>query len=312
MIVDVIIPTYRPGEKFEKLIEKLENQTVPVHEIIVINTKVNREDVNSRLNRTVEVCDNIRLYQIPKEEFDHGRSRNYGASLSKADICIFMTQDAVPADEYLLENITAPFADSRVICSYARQIPDTDSREIEKLTRSFNYPDRDMVKTAGDVQTMGIKTIFCSNVCCAYRMELFNRLGGFISHTIFNEDMIFAGRAVQKGYAVAYASRAKVIHSHNYTGKQQLKRNFDLGVSQTEHPEIFKEFSSEKEGVRMVKKVISMLKQSGHGREIIPYIYQSGCKYIGYRLGRSYRKLPNFIIRKCTMNPGYFEERMKS
>ena len=51
--------------------------------------------------------------------------------------------------------------------------------------------------------------------------------------------MIFAGGLIQKGYAVAYAADAKVIHSHNYSGVQQFHRNFDLAVSQAEHPEVF-------------------------------------------------------------------------
>ena len=57
--------------------------------------------------------------------------------------------------------------------------------------------------------------------------------------TIFNEDMIYAGNLIQAGYGIAYAADAKVIHSHNYSCMQQFHRNFDLGVSQAEHPEIF-------------------------------------------------------------------------
>lgn len=36
---------------------------------------------------------------------------------------------------------------------------------------------------------MGIKTFFCSDVCAAYRVDLFHKLGGFESPVIFNEDM---------------------------------------------------------------------------------------------------------------------------
>ena len=53
-----------------------------------------------------------------------------------------------------------------------------------------------------------------------------------------------------KGKAVAYCAEAVVLHSHNYTGIQQFKRNFDLGVSQADHPEIFQAARSESEGIR--------------------------------------------------------------
>lgn len=37
--VDVIIPVYRPGEEFEELIERLEEQSVPPHRILLFNTE---------------------------------------------------------------------------------------------------------------------------------------------------------------------------------------------------------------------------------------------------------------------------------
>ena len=48
--------------------------------------------------------------------------------------------------------------------------------------------------------------------------------GGFEDPTIFNEDMIFAGKRILAGDKVAYVAEAKVIHSHNYTGSQQFHR----------------------------------------------------------------------------------------
>ena len=87
----------------------------------------------------------------------------------------------------------------------------------ERFTRSFNYPEDSCIKTKEDLGKMGIKTFFASNVCCAYDREKFWFQGGFIQKTIFNEDMIFAGKAVlQDDYAIAYVAEARVIHSHNY------------------------------------------------------------------------------------------------
>ena len=98
-----------------------------------------------------------------------------------------------------------------------------------------------------------------------------------------------------------------MIHSHNYSGKQQFHRNFDLGVSQAEHPEIFEGISSESEGIRMVKDTIAKLKAAGAAKEIPAYVYTTGCKYIGYRLGKIYKRLPNWLIIKCTMSPLYWK-----
>ena len=115
-----------------------------------------------------------------------------------------MTDDAVPADERLIEHLAAAF-DKRgpggesVIMAYARQLPDKDCAMAERFTRSFNYPEDSCIKTKEDLGRMGIKTFFASNVCCAYDREKFWFQGGFIQKTIFNEDMIFAGKAVRPG-----------------------------------------------------------------------------------------------------------------
>ena len=36
---DVIIPAYRPGEEFEKLLERLSAQKYPINKILVMNTE---------------------------------------------------------------------------------------------------------------------------------------------------------------------------------------------------------------------------------------------------------------------------------
>ena len=95
---------------------------------------------------------------------------------------------------------------------------------------------------------------------------------------IFNEDMICAGTMIQKGYSVVYAADARVYHSHNYSGRQQFHRNFDLGVSQAEHPEIFEGVPSEGEGIRLVKRSLGYLIRTGHFWLFPQLIWQSGMK----------------------------------
>ena len=51
----------------------------------------------------------LKVYHVKKEEFDHGGTRNLAAWYSDADIMIFMTDDAVPQDEHLIERLTEAF-----------------------------------------------------------------------------------------------------------------------------------------------------------------------------------------------------------
>ena len=158
-----------------------------------------------------------------------------------------------------------------------------------------------------DLPKLGIKTFFCSDVCALYRRSSYEQLGGFVRHAIFNEDMIFASKVIRNFGAVGYCAQAKVIHSHNYSGRQQFHRNFDLGVSQAEHPEVFASVRSESEGIKMVKQSAAYFWKQGKGYLIPKLIWQSGCKYLGYRLGKKYQKLPMWLVKRCTMSPGYWE-----
>lgn len=303
MKIDVIIPTYKPGKEFEKLIGRLQKQEYPIHKIIIINTRTDIfPEKLDRSNYEIEIT------HIEPDQFDHGGTRNMGAGMSDADIVVYMTQDAIPVDEKLIGTFAKIFEENPDIgIAYGRQLPREECNIIERYTRRFNYPEKSLIKTKEDLPRLGIKTFFCSDVCAAYRRNYLLSAGGFEDPTIFNEDMIFAGKRIYAGDKVAYVAEAKVIHSHNYTGRQQFHRNFDLAVSQTQHPEVFEGVPSEGEGIRMVKATAKYLVRNGYPWKVFMLVYQSGCKYIGYFLGKRYEKLPMWLILKCTSSRKYWK-----
>ena len=312
MKVDVIIPVYGPGNRLLELFDRLGRQTVPVDRLIIMNTEKYLWDKWTETLEPGRLPENLSVYHVTKEEFDHGATRDAGIGHSDADVCVCMTHDALPADTNLIKALTdALFSGDDIAVAYARQLPATDCNIIECHTRDFNYPDKSRVKRLSDLDTLGIKTYFCSNVCAAYKREIYRKLGGFIRKTIFNEDMIFAAKAMKNGYAVYYAADARVIHSHNYTASQQFHRNFVLGVSQAEHPEIFVAYPSESEGKRMVKDVTVYLR-SNHMSAGLPHFYmQCACKYAGYLLGKNYRRLPKKWVLAFTSNKEYWKQNRK-
>ena len=299
--VDVMIPTYKPGQEFAELLPRLLEQTYPIRSIRVVNT--GKKFWNPAWE---QLSDKIMVEHIRPSEFDHGGTRRAMAESSDADLLLFMTQDAMPYDNACVEHLVEKFSLPHVKAAYARQLPRDDCRTLERFTRGFNYPEESDIKDAGDLPKLGVKTFFCSNVCAMYDRRTYEELGGFVESTLFNEDMIYAGKLIQMGYGIAYAADAKVIHSHNYSCMQQFHRNFDLGVSQAEHPEIFAGVPSEGEGIKLVKKTINYLIQKRKIWLIPGVILQSGCKYAGYLSGKNYRKLPRKMILWCTMNREYW------
>lgn len=304
---DIIIPVYKPDKRLFKLLDMLEIQTAPVGKIILINTEQCYFDKLTDGTDFWHRYKNVIVRHISKMEFDHGYTRKRAVSGSGSEYFVMMTDDAIPADEHLLENLLAPLWEGKASMSYARQLPDEDCGIIERFTREFNYPGESLLKSRKDFPEMGIKTFFASNVCAAYNRAVYDALEGFVKHTIFNEDMIYARKLIDTGYTIAYAANARVIHSHNYSGRQQFQRNFDLGVSHAQYPEIFEGIKTESEGIKLVKKTCGYLLKINKPFLIVKLLWQSGCKFVGYFLGKRYSKLPLSIVKACSMNREYWK-----
>ena len=150
MKADLIIPTYRPDDTFCLLLQKLQEQTFVVHRVIILNTeeKLWKEAVE-KYPIEQSLCGlpcEYTLYHISKEMFDHGGTRMCGVKHSDADIVIFMTQDAVPADKNLVANLVKGLEEKDTAVCYARQLPNENCSIVERYTRSFNYPDESRKK----------------------------------------------------------------------------------------------------------------------------------------------------------------------
>jgi len=301
-VVDVVVPVFEPTDDFIKMLRMLYGQGSIIRKVILVITRSEKAVYPDLFHYP-----GIVIHAIDPEYFDHAGSRNLGFSLSDADYVLMMTQDAIPESSRLAEKLLAPFEDEAVAVSYARQIPRDDCDPIEFYTRQFNYSEESRVKSLDDVATLGLKAYFCSDACAMYKRSVFEELGRFSAPVIFNEDMMFAHKALHAGYKIAYAADACVIHSHNMTGKKQYQRSFDMGVSHAMHPEVFSGVSAEGSGKAMMKDVIKNLARDGSFIWIVKFLYQCGMRYLGYRKGRNYKNLSRETILKYTMNPRFWE-----
>lgn len=304
MDISVIIPTRNAEKYINNLIINLKNQTIEPKEIIVIDT-------NSK-DKTKEICkqhEDIKFIHINDGEFDHGGTRNIAARKASGDILIFMTQDAIPNNNRFIEELIKPLGKNNIVASYGRQLPSESSSELEKFARKFNYTNEDVIKSKDDIDKRGVKTFFFSNVCSAFIKEEFYKVGGFPEKTIMNEDMIIASKFIFNNKKTCYASKAEVIHSHNYTYIQQFKRNFDVGVVFADSGDYFAGVKSESEGIKFVKEAIRYLIKRKKVYLIPHLIIESGFKFIGYKLGSNYKKLPMKYVKKMSMHSFYFDKK---
>lgn len=301
MDISVIIPTRNAEKYIQNLIEKLRTQNKKIKEIIIIDT--------ASKDKTKEICekyDFVKFIQIKDGEFDHGGTRNRAAKEATGDILVFMTQDAYPEDNTFIDCLTKNLGENGISAAYGRQKPRKNAKDLEKFARTFNYGNKDIIKSKDDIAKLGVKTFFLSNVCSAFVKTDFWDVGGFPEKTIMNEDMIISSKLIFSDKKVLYASKASVIHSHEYTYRQQFKRNFDVGVVFTDSNQYFYNVKSESEGIKYVKQAAHYLVKNKKGYMIPHLIIDSGFRFIGYKMGKNYKKMPLALVKKMSMHSFYF------
>ena len=300
--VSVIIPTWNGEQWLEKLLTMLEQQTLVPDEILVV-------DSGSQDGTCGLVCrHNVRLVEIAKEEFDHGGTRTMAAGLTEAEILIYMTQDAVPAGRDALELLVQPFMDNDIIAAtYGRQLANSDATLFSEHLRLFNYPDQSEVRCWGDRSQFGFKTIFISNSFAAYRRDVLAAHGFFLKKLLFGEDTLTVAKLLENGYCVAYVGDACVFHSHNYSIWQDFKRYFDIGVFHKYQGEQLSKFGGpDGAGRRYVHSEMSMLVAHKKYFLLPESLIRNAGKYIAYKLGRRYKKIPRCCAERLSMNRSWW------
>ena len=283
MKVSVIIPALNAEKDLPGLLKALSEQTLRADEILVTDSE--SED------RTRQIAEEAgaRVIPVRRKDFDHGGTRDLALRESTGDIVVFMTQDAVPADEHLLENLIRPLSEESVAVVCGRQLPKENATRVERLVRTFNYPAESHVRSEADVEKMGIKAFFCSDVCAAYNRGIYLELGGFEHPLKTNEDMFFAAKAIRNGYRVAYSAEAQVFHSHNLTMKEQYRRNWIQGYEIERHRALLGDVSQVPEGWKLVRFMSAKLLKEGRVFSFVHFGLDCCARLTGSRAGRRAR-----------------------
>jgi rhamnosyltransferase len=285
-VITVIILTYNAGQRFADLLDSLQKQTLKPTQILVVDSGSTDETCEVARNR------NCTVTVIKRSDFDHGTTRNLAASNAKSEFIVFLTQDAVPADKHMIDELIKPMqADSNIAICYGRQLPRPNAAPLEHFAREFNYPAKPILKTKNDIETLGLKTFFCSNSCSAIRCSIFKKLGGFKNNVIVNEDMLFAANAIFHNYSVYYSATAKVYHSHPFNLAQTFKRYFNIGRFFADNRWLLKQAGLKRYGGGMIKVGIKTFWQKRMPYYIAALLVEFIVKAVACKLGWYYQPL---------------------
>jgi rhamnosyltransferase len=228
--VSVAIPVRNGGELFAGVLSALASQSVE-HELVVCDS--GSADGSVALART----HGARVLTLSPELFTHGGVRNRLMDAATGSHVALLTQDSMPADARWLERLLAGFglADD-VALVYGPYMPRANAPapvrfELERWFHSISAdggPRVDRLEPpewalpAGE--WIGRRGFFTdANACVsrsAWRKVPFRDVP-------YAEDRVLAMDMMRAGYAKAFMPDAAVLHSHHYSGAEQLRRCFD-------------------------------------------------------------------------------------
>ncbi len=298
--VSVVVPVYNGGLLWQTVAEKINAQRSVIDSVVVIDS--GSSDGSAAVARQY----GFDVHVIDACEFDHGKTRNYALEFVSSDYVIFMTQDAVLADETAISSLLSAFDDGNVMAAYGRQLPATNATPPAAHARIFNYPSESIIKSADVISFLGIKTAFISNSFAVYRVAHLREQGGFPEKVIFAEDMFLGAKIISSSGKIAYCAQATVYHSHNYSLVQEFRRYFDAGVFHAQNTWLRDLVGRvEGEGLRFVVSEMGFLWK--YAPLWIPVsIVSTLLKWCGFKLGLHYEWLPKSWLPAFSMNKKYW------
>jgi GT2 family glycosyltransferase len=223
--VNIIIPTYNPGNFIFDLIEALNSQKCVLKRTITIVDSGSSNQLMAKL----ETKQNVKLIKIPHEKFSHSYARNIGADSESSDIDLFMTQDAFPTSNLWLYRIIRPLVDKYQVVSCAEYCPDhadlyyrIAADEYQRFIGTIDGDCSGRFIPDGNADNFRRKAAI-SDVSCAIVDKVFKN---YYYRNNYAEDLDLGKRLLKDGYKVRILGSTETIHYHNRPASYYLKRNY--------------------------------------------------------------------------------------
>lgn len=228
----VAIPVRDGGEVFRRTLASVGAQQLERKVELLVCDSGSRDD-----SRSAARSYGAELFEIAPEEYSHGGTRNLLMARAQGAHVAFLSQDAVPADEHWLARLLRGFSlapDVGLAFGSYRPRPGATlmvSRELREWFQSMSpdglprvdrlAPD-DRGISARDL--LGPRGFFTDANGCVSRAAWESVPFRPIAYA---EDHVLAHDMLRAGYAKVYVPDASVIHSHEYSGREWLRRSFD-------------------------------------------------------------------------------------
>jgi rhamnosyltransferase len=224
--ISIVVPTFNGASTLPALLDAIARQRIE-HPFEVVAIDSGSTDGSVELLRAA----GARLITIPAGTFNHGLTRNLGVEASAGELVVLIVQDAVPASDTWLTELTRPLAlDSCLAGTFARQLPRPDAGALTRhyLARWFasSHSARTVAVTSAELDALPplarLDRCTFDNVCACIRRSVWQQHP--FRETPIGEDVEWARDVLLAGFRIAYVPDAAVVHSHERSASYEFDR----------------------------------------------------------------------------------------
>lgn len=199
--VSAVIRAYNEGKHIGRLLNGLDQQTVKLDEIILVDS--------GSTDDTVAIAETAgcTIVHIAKREFSFGRALNRGCAAASGDILLFASAHVYPVYDTYVEHIMSAFDRDGVAIAYGRQVGDERTKFSESRVMLKWFPTENIWDQGHP---------FSNNANAAVLKSVWQE-SPYDETLTGLEDLDFAKKAIDRGYKIAYVADAPVVHVHEET-----------------------------------------------------------------------------------------------
>jgi rhamnosyltransferase len=296
--VSIVILTLNAGERFGELLEAIFDQNYKDFEVVLIDSSSTDDTLKYARNYPV------RVFKINRDEFGHGKTRNMGARLAEGQYVVYLTQDAIPADNNWLANLLINLKKEDIAGAFGRQIPHKTANPLDFFNYKEDYPNERRIITSKNYKQ---NNVIFSDVNSAVKKSFILKYP-FPENILVSEDLGWALGMIKENYMIVYEPMAAVIHSHPFNLQNIFKVTFDQGVS---FSQIFQRgdsaYLTANSGNRLIRKIKHLVKGHDYGWVLISLV-SDAVKFLSVTLGKNYRRLPACLLKYFSNYKNYWIE----
>ena len=224
--ISVCLPIWNGASDLKRLLPALQRQNGEWDLEIVAIDSSSADDSVAQLQAA-----GAQVVIQPQEAFRHGPTRNRLASMAQGELCVFLSQDALPAGDDFLSRLVEPLEDPAVVGATARVLPHPEddpltartvleAQEASAVHQRCELAPGTVLADLGREERAGLLRF--NDVASVIRREALVALP--FPDLPFGEDSAWAAKALDAGHALVFAAGAVVLHAHRYGPRSAFER----------------------------------------------------------------------------------------